>query len=555
VKRTRLRSGLLTVILISCVAVAWWYLAPPRVGGSTTYVATHGISMEPRFHTGDLAIVRPVASYKVGDVVAYHSNLLHTVVLHRIIGRQGNLYIFKGDNNDFVDPRPVPRSDLIGKLWLHIPHGGVLLQMLHTPIGAAALCAIVGLFAFVGTTETKRRRRRRRTGATGSSGKGSLDVKPASDHTFLRPVNFRVLLIVSGVAAVAFLALGMFAFTRSTQKTSAVTTPYSQQVQFAYSAHAQAGPVYPTGHISTGDPIFLSLVHRIRIHIAYTFATTAGHQVSGTEGVDLTLAGNSGWTRSLTLVPPTHFQGDHTSTDVTLDLPQLESLLAKVGSLTGLSGDAGYTIAVAPRVQVAGTVAGHPVNTRFDPALSFTLGPAQLTSNGASSAPSTSSSSAPAGSAGSSQLSLTPSQSGSVATVTRQANPLGFLGVSLNVSIVRWLALLGFVISSALALLAFLRRTAEPFQETAHIQSQYGHMIVPIVAGEDLGWPAVDVPTIKALVRLAESGARLILHSRANEIDTYMVNDEGTVYRYQVRPSKVIWGEWSEAAAPVRAAA
>jgi hypothetical protein len=34
-----------------------------------------------------------------------------------------------------------------------------------------------------------------------------------------------------------------------------------------------------------------------------------------------------------------------------------------------------------------------------------------------------------------------------------------------------------------------------------------------------------------------------------------MVNDEGTVYRYQVRPSNVVWGEWSESATPVKAAA
>jgi hypothetical protein len=85
--------------------------------------------------------------------------------------------------------------------------------------------------------------------------------------------------------------------------------------------------------------------------------------------------------------------------------------------------------------------------------------------------------------------------------------------------------------------------------------AQYGHMIVPIVGGEDLGWPPVDVASIKALVRLAESGQRLILHNRADDVDTYMVNEEGTVYRYQVKPSKVVWGDWSEPAAPVKAAA
>jgi hypothetical protein len=38
--------------------------------GAVGSVATHGISMEPRFHTGDLAIVRAADDYKVGDVTA-----------------------------------------------------------------------------------------------------------------------------------------------------------------------------------------------------------------------------------------------------------------------------------------------------------------------------------------------------------------------------------------------------------------------------------------------------------------------------------------------------
>ena len=57
---------------------------------------------------------------------------------------------------------------------------------------------------------------------------------------------------------------------------------------------------------------------------------------------------------------------------------------------------------------------------------------------------------------------------------------------------------------------------------------------------------------IKALVRLAESGQRLILHNRSGDTDTYMVNDEGTVYRYQVRASKIVWGEWTDAPLPAQ---
>ena len=113
---------------------AWWYFAPTKIGGSTRYVVTKGISMEPRFHTGDLAIVRPTSQYRVGDIAAYWSTLLHTVALHRIIAIHGDHYTFKGDNNDFVDPIHPTRSQLLGKLWIHVPHGGVCVRSFHTPV-------------------------------------------------------------------------------------------------------------------------------------------------------------------------------------------------------------------------------------------------------------------------------------------------------------------------------------------------------------------------------------------------------------------------------------
>jgi hypothetical protein len=150
---------------------------------------------------------------------------------------------------------------------------------------------------------------------------------------------------------------------------------------------------------------------------------------------------------------------------------------------------------------------------------------------------------------------LSSARNASVPTTVLVPNTVTALDASLHVRMLRWIALIGLLISGLLALFAYLRRRSEPFEETARIQAQYGHLIVPIIGGEDLGWPPVDVPDIKALVRLAESGQRLILHNRSNSVDTYLVNDEGTVYRYQVRPSNVVWGEWSEPTTPVEAAA
>src|SRR5579862_8216557 len=170
-KRSRLRRVLPATVFALVAIAGWYWLAPAQIGGSTTYVATNGISMEPRFHTGDLALVRPVSDYRVGEIVAYHSTLLHVVVLHRIIGRDGNRYVFKGDNNSFVDPTRPLRSELIGALWLRVPHGGLVLKILHTPVMVGVVLGIVGLLLLLGAGEARRRRRGRRQASVPSKPK------------------------------------------------------------------------------------------------------------------------------------------------------------------------------------------------------------------------------------------------------------------------------------------------------------------------------------------------------------------------------------------------
>jgi signal peptidase I len=549
VTRTRLRSRFITVAFIVFVAVSCWYFVPTTIGGSTRYVVTNGVSMEPRFHSGDLAIVRPADTYKVGEIVAYHSTLLHVTVLHRIIGRRGDRYVFKGDNNNFIDPVYPTRAELLGKLWLHVPHGGIVLKAAHTPGVAAALCVFLGLFVLFGAREKRRRGKRRRKDTTGSGRTGIPIVNSPRDHDIARRFNFGALLTASAVAAAVFVVLGLFAFLRPATKPSAKTTPYTQRVGFGYSAHVTPGPVYPNAVIRTGDPIFLTLVHRLAIHIDYGVTGPASSTVSGTEDVVLKLTGPSDWVRTFVLTPRTHFNGSHTSTGVMLDLPQLQKLLVQVESLTDSPAFSSFSIAVGPEVHITGTVAGQPIRTSFKPMLNFQLQSGQLQPStvGASSSGSTGS--------GSSKINYSPSQSGSVASPATTPATITVLGVSPQIVMLRWIALIGLLLSGGIALYAFLRKRSEPFEETVQIQSQYGHLIVPIVAGEDLGWPPVDVPNIKALVRLAESGQRLILHNRSNGVDTYLVNDEGTVYRYQVKPSKVVWGDWTDAPAPVEQAA
>jgi hypothetical protein len=224
--------------------------------------------------------------------------------------------------------------------------------------------------------------------------------------------------------------------------------------------------------------------------------------------------------------------------------------MAQIARLTANGSFGSFTFAIQPVVHVTGRFAGEPIGTAFKPALTFQVAEGEMQPTG-STAPSTGGATA-SSNAG---TSFTPSQAGGVATPATAPATLTVLGVSPTISLLRWIAILGLLLSAAAALFFYLRKRSEPFEETHRIMAQYGHMIVPIVGGEDLGWPPVDVPSIKSLVKLAEAGQRLILHNRSNDVDTYMVNEEGTVYRYQVKASNVVWGEWSEPDAPVKAAA
>src|SRR4051794_12867730 len=93
-----------TSALAALVLATVWLFWPSTLGGATTYLTTHGISMEPRFHTGDLAVLGAADGYSVGDVVAYHSDSLNTVVMHRVVSGDAAGFTTKGDNNGWLDP-------------------------------------------------------------------------------------------------------------------------------------------------------------------------------------------------------------------------------------------------------------------------------------------------------------------------------------------------------------------------------------------------------------------------------------------------------------------
>jgi len=141
----QLRAVVSVVTSIVVITPAWWFLAPPQLGGSTSFTTVDGTSMLPKLRRSDLVALRPAASYRVGDVVGYRSTLIGRVVLHRIVAIHGDRYVFKGDHNSFIDPDRPTRAQLVGKLWFQVPSAGRAVDTLHVPWVVAMMAALLVL--------------------------------------------------------------------------------------------------------------------------------------------------------------------------------------------------------------------------------------------------------------------------------------------------------------------------------------------------------------------------------------------------------------------------
>ena len=131
---------------------------------------------------------------------------------------------------------------------------------------------------------------------------------------------------------------------------------------------------------------------------------------------------------------------------------------------------------------------------------------------------------------------MNPSRAGSVATATTTPNKLTVRGHHVPVTTARWIALIGLLLAASVALLSGVRLLGDASDATAHI-NRYRHLIVSIAGATfNPARPPIDVTSINALAQLAERSERLILHEQRDGADTYLVDDEGTLYRYQVQP-------------------
>jgi signal peptidase len=496
----------------------WAFFAPPSLGGQTTYVSTAGISMLPRIKTGDLALVRPEGEYHVGDVVAYHNRLLHAVVLHRIVAERNGHFFFKGDNNDFLDPAPASADELIGKLWLHIPHGVQILSWPEQRRNAIILSVFAALVAAAAVTDRARRRRRRHAG---DSPPQKRPAAPQRSHPQLR-FDASALLLPSLALLAAGLILGAIALANPATRRVSETLGYTQSGRFGYSAHVGGSSSVMNPLAVTGEPIYTRLSNIVDVAFAYRLSSPDPVTLTGTGQLAARLHDATGWQKTIPLGTPTSFDGQSTLLRGRLSLRQLLAIMGEVNHVTGVSRS-DIDVDLMPQIAVKGAIERSPLRASFSPVLTFSLDEFELALVNADQ-PST-------------LAALHPSTTGGVQT--SRVVPVTVRLTRLRVHDLLLRKIAGGVIAAGLAALllagiASRRRTRGG--EAERIQARYGDKILPVLAVDQASWhEVVEVPSFEALVRVADSYQRMILHDARDGWSTYWVADDGVAYVYWAR--------------------
>lgn len=503
--------------------VGGYFLAPTQLGGRTAYVTTVGNSMEPLLHAGDLAVVREGGPYSIGEVVAYRSPELHTIVLHRIVGLEGDRYVFKGDNNSWLDSYHPTADQLVGRMVVRLPGVGKHLGAVHTPMGASTVVALGAVGVLGG------RRRSRHKGGDQDVVLVDRSAHPKSDPSDgKRPRRTRTgrgsSSLALGVIAVLALAATVLLFVLPPTVELERDAVYSQRGSFSYSALAPGGEgVYGRTTARTGEPVYLQLSDQVTITFRYELDTPAAVQAGGTIGLMAEVTDVNGWRRAIPLAPRTSFDGGTATVSGTLDLAALSAMTAHLEQATGVQRGQ-YTVTVTPHVQIHGALAGHELTESFAPSLAFLLDPYEIQL-------------IPTGAAAPGQAAvdpLSPASGGSLKIRSEAPRTFSVAGMTFGLEPARAGALaIELCAFLGLLLLVISRFRAARRGEPALIDARFGQWLIP-VRTDSLPTlnRVVEVESFDSLVRLAEHYGHVVLHEERDGSHAYFVEQNGVTYRY-----------------------
>ncbi|MFV9505586.1 MAG: signal peptidase I [Oscillochloridaceae bacterium umkhey_bin13] len=501
--RRRRQHPLIAAFVMVTTVVSWVLFAPTALGGQASYVIINGNSMEPGMHRGDLAILRQREDYAVGAVVTYQHPSIGPVI-HRIIERNSDRFVFQGDNNDFIDPYQPSGDELLGELWLFIPRAGTILSFLRQPPVFAVLAALLLGTTLMATSTLPTRPRRRPV------------ARAAPPRTHERAALLNAALTVAMALGLVALGLAGLAFRQSTTRTITEAIPFEQQVRFRYHAPAPTG-LYDHDQIQSGDPIFRRLNEQLAVSTTYTLSSQAPARLNGSAQLWVELSDGMGWRRTLALGPAQPFEGRNVTLEGTLDLAQISDLIRHYETQTGVRQNS-YRLTLQPRYQLEGSLGEAALNTSFAPQLPFTLDETRLR---------------PLSDQPASLLQF--SETGSLNGNVTVPNTLSFWLITLDVVTARRMALIGLELALVGGLLAGwqLARTVRR-DPLAGVRLRYRVQLVRTPTGATWMREAITLTSLDDLAQLAEQrGQPLIQVEHGPEAGIYL-RDEAAVYAYRL---------------------
>ena len=130
---------IINIIFIIIIALLLTYLLLRTTDKIEIYRVKTG-SMEEKIHVGDYIMIYQKSNYNVGEIVTYTSN--DGFITHRIIKKEGNKIITKGDANNTED-REILASTIVGKTILI---GGILNIVINYKY--VIVCVLISLYLF-----------------------------------------------------------------------------------------------------------------------------------------------------------------------------------------------------------------------------------------------------------------------------------------------------------------------------------------------------------------------------------------------------------------------
>ncbi len=493
------------IILFMGLAVVWIAFAPVKVGGQASYVMVNGISMEPNYHTGDLVIVRKARTYQVGDVITYRDAEMGAYVIHRIIAVEQGQFVIKGDNNSWIDAYHPTHEEILGKQWIHAPKLGRTMQWFRTPFNLSFTVIFLGgvLMTSVIPKSTKAQKGRKRP--------------PIRSGGILEGT-----LYLLGILFLGFLGLTIFSFIRPLTRT-ADNISYQQEGNYFYSATGTPG-VYDTEMVRSGEPVFPRLACFLNVGFTYNVLGGQLQNMSGYHQMNARVMDQqSGWQRTIPMIPQTAFTGSSYFAMAALDLCQLEALVNMVEKETGFRANT-YTVEIVTNVTFAANTSGQAITDAFDPTLTFKYDKVHLY----------------LATANAEIDSMHITKPGLVSNTALEANTLSLLGWESTIGFMRAAALLGLGVTlcGLMVIGLFVFNTARQSEE-ALIRLRYGSMLMDVYERSlNVTLPMIDAASIDDLAKMAERQNTMILHVMLNSLHYYLVQGNAVIYRYVLNDGK-----------------